>query len=375
MINKSSNAALTKVTALLLATLGASTAMAADPTAPAGRKIGYVITEYKWALYETKDAKAECPDGVNELGPREQFKAEFPADAPQRSFLETQLARESDTWWPKEKDDRFPFRVAGGKISVGVNLDGKVKPTDFTSPDGKAGIDNQMFRALGCVPNYRLGGSVENFEKIYHKKMNINRIMIELTDVDSLVNDDDVTITTYRGRDSLVTDGTGNGFVPGGTQRADLRWGKDFIHTAKAKIVDGTLTSEPLDFKMPNEVAYGEAAYYWLRDSRFELKLTPTNATGLVGGYADLETFHRSRNRKWSTHHLSYGQESSASLYRAMKRLADGFPDPTTGENTALSAGFTMQMVQVHILHKDPPKQQQVVDGGNVAPASPPSRE
>jgi hypothetical protein len=334
-----------------------------------------VITEYKWALYETKDAKVECPDGVNSLGPREQFKAEFPADGPQRSFVETQLAREADVWWPKEQADRFPFYLASGKLGVGLNLDGKVDADDFTTPDGKTGIDNQMFRALGCVPNYRLGGSVENFEKIYHKKQQINRIMIEITNVDSLVNDDEVTVTTYRGLDNLMTDGTGEGFVPGGTQRADLRWGKDFIHSAKAKIVDGTLISEPLDFKMPNEVAYGEAAYYWLRDARFELKLTPTNAVGLVAGYADLETFHRSRNRKWSTHHLSYGQESSASLYRAMKKLADGFPDPVTGENTALSAGFTMNLTQVHVLHGPPPRQQQIVDSGAAGPASPPSRE
>ena len=57
----------------------------------------------------------------------------------------------------------------------------------------------------------------------------LDRVLMELTNVDSLSNDNDVTVTTYRGRDGLLTDATGNGFMPGGTQRADDRWGKQFV--------------------------------------------------------------------------------------------------------------------------------------------------
>jgi hypothetical protein len=337
--------------AIALAMLGASAAIAADDNAPPGRSIAYAITDIEWAIYQTKDTKEECPNGLTTLGPREQYKIQFPEDGTKRKLVDTQLAREADVWWPTMTPDQFEFREGGGKIAMGLDLDGKSKPTDFTSPDGKPGIDNQLFRAIGCIFNYRVGGSVENFESIYQKKMQINRAVIVLSDVDSLMNDDDVTITTYRGLDPLVTDATGNSFQPGGTQRLDTRWGRIFIHHAKGKIVNGVLMTQPMDFIKTHEIAYGDAAYDWLRDARFELKLTPEKAEGLIGGYADIETFHRSRNRTWSTHHLSYGQQASASVYRVLRRLADGFPDPVTGENTAISAAYTVKMVQVNILH------------------------
>ncbi len=331
-----------------------SNAAHANDAAPAGRSIAYAINDIKWGIYETKDTKEECPDGLAVMGPREQFKALYPQDGTKKwKLAETWLEREMSVWAPNLEPDPFPFREAGGKIAYGLDLDGKTKPTDFTSPDGKTGIDNQLFRVIGCVSNYRTGASLLQFESIFQKKMNVDRIMIELTDVDSLANDDDVTITTYRGRDSLLMDGTGNNFQPGGTQRIDMRFGKEFIFTAKAKIVNGVLITQPMNFKMPHEVNTEEAAYDWLRDARFELKLTPTGAEGLIGGYADVESFHRSRFRTWSTHHSSYGQQAGGSVYKVLRKLADGFPDPATGENTAISAVYRVKMVQVRVLRPE----------------------
>ena len=340
----------TVIASAAIAVCGGTPAFA-DDSAPPGRSIGYAFHAIEWAVYQTKDTKKECPDGLAALGPREQYKMQFPEDGTKRKVVDTQLLRESDVWFPKDAPDQFPYRLAGGKTSLGLNLDGKVKPTDFTSPEGKPGVDNQLFRVIGCVFNYRVGGSVQNFEVIYQQKKEFNRLVIELTDVDSLINDDDVTITTYRGLDPLVADSTGNSMQPGGTERVDMLWGKDFIHSAKGKIVNGVLMTQPMDFNNPHEVAYQDSAYDWMRDARFELKLTPEKAEGIIGGYADIETFHRSRNRTWSTHHLSYGQQSSASVYRQLLKAADGFPDPKTGKNTAISAAYTAKLIQVRILH------------------------
>src|SRR5262249_22513342 len=155
------------------------------------------------------------------------------------------------------------------------NLDGKTKPNDFTSPDGTPGIDNQMYRVIGCINNYRSAGSVLNFDHIFFKSHNINRVLIELTDVDSLINDDDVTVSMYRGRDPLLNDATGNTFTPGGTETIDTRFGKVFMTHTKGKIVNGVLITQPVDINMPHEAAYLEATYDWMRDARFQLKLTP----------------------------------------------------------------------------------------------------
>src|SRR5436190_12929390 len=174
------------------ATIPVSGAFAAD-AALQNRSIGYVMTtEYK-AIYDTKDGKQECPTGLNE-GPREQFKDQFPEKAGVKYKLtDTQLKRESDVWWPTTKPDQFAYKYAVGKIAFGLNLDGKVGPNDFTSPelDGEKGIDDNLQIAWGCTENYRSTsynlGAFNNWRKYAY-----NIIVLELTDVDSLQNDDDV---------------------------------------------------------------------------------------------------------------------------------------------------------------------------------------
>ena len=147
---------------------------ASADNAPAGRTIGYVLTNEYWAIYQSPDGKAECPKGFND-GPREQFKVLFPEDGKKRTLMETQLARESEIWFPTTKPEQFPFYEAEGKTSYGLNLDGRVGPADFTSPEGEKGIDNNMYRALGCISNYRgPDGTLYHFTDKYLQQHNYN---------------------------------------------------------------------------------------------------------------------------------------------------------------------------------------------------------
>ena len=328
---------------------GSATAFAGDDSAPHGRSIAYAFTMIFWALHETKDAKVECPNGVNEMGPREQFKAMFPDNGTKYKMMDAQIAREVEVWWPNTSPDRFPYPIAQGNTAPGFNLDGKVKPTDLTSPDGTPGIDNQMFRALACIKNYRTGGPLYQYDTEYSKRNISARLLIELTDVDSLVNDDDVTLTTYRGRDPLVTDATGAAFQPGGSERLDMRYSKNYTHQGKGKIVNGVLITQPMDFMWPTDKGIEQ----WVREARFQVRLTPDSAEGLIGGYADIESYYNARNRNRATHFNAYGQQAQQSVYKAVRQLADGFPDPKTGEFTAISAAFNVKLVQVHLLRPD----------------------
>jgi hypothetical protein len=81
------------------------------------------------------------------------------------------------------------------------------------------------------------------------------------------------------------------------------------------------------------------------------LKLTPDGAEGLIGGYTDVDTYYYNLNKSWATHHLSYGKGYSPALYKALHRLADGYPDPKTGENTAISSAMKVRFSQVFIVH------------------------
>jgi hypothetical protein len=339
------------LSALALLTAGAAVA----DEAPKDRRIAYALTTYTWEVYKTPGHKVECPNGFND-GPREQFTALFPEDGTKRKLVDTQLWRENQIWRPDTSPDTLPFKEAGGAISYGMDLDNKVDADDFTSPDGEKGVDNQMYRAIGCVANFNgAGGTLVQFTNQNLQKHLYNRVVMEITDVDSMINDDHVTVTTYRGREPLMTNATGQGFLPGGTQTVDTRWGKSLIHTFAGKIVDGVLITEPGELTWPASGGFEDTAIHRMRGLRMRLSLTAERAEGLLAGYADIETFHRMHNKVRSTHLQSYGQMPSASLYKAMYRLADGFPDPVTGANTAISAAITATFTQVFLRH--PPQQ------------------
>jgi len=319
------------------------------------RRIGFAMTRRAWAVHRTPGFKVECPTGLND-GPREQFTQLFPQDKGQKWTLEqTQLAREADIYFPARGEDGFVFKEAQGKTAPGLNLDGKIDASDFTNADGVKGVDNQLFRALGCLAGWNGEGiPFINFQDTTYLRRHIsNRYMFEITEVDDLVNDADVIVTTYRGLDPLLADATGEGFIPGGTQRVDARFGKIYQARLKGKIVDGVLTTEPADGLIPNSIAFDTSAHQLLRGMQFHLKLTPDRATGVIGGYADIYSWMLQFKTSWGTHHAAYGQVASQSLTRAMYRLADGYPDET-GQNTALSAALDGDWIQVYIDH--PPK-------------------
>lgn len=322
------------------------------PLVPRDGAIGYVMTDLFWSVYQTPDAKEECPNGFND-GPREQFEVLFPTSVP-RTVVDTQLKQEIETWHPTPQADSFPFYEAEGPLSYGLNLDGKVDANDFTHPDGEQGIDNEVYRAVGCVIGFRGPVGVEYiFQNKAIADRRYNRTMIELTGVEDLANDDNVTVTIYRGLDRLLTDASGSKIMAGGSQRVDTRWGASLIQQTQGKIVDAVLTTEPVSKMVIPWMNLGVPTFQIIRDMRLQLTLTPVGAEGLVAGYADVDTWYKQLIRNDSTHHLSNGQISGISLYKALRRLADAYPNPQTGANTAISTALDVKLTQVFIIHPE----------------------
>jgi len=313
-------------------------------------RIGYVVFNRHWSLYQTGDGKAECPNGFND-GPREEFKKLYDSSARKLSVVDTQLQWEGNQWHPSTSKYRLPFHEVRSRISHGLNLDGKTGPEDFVSPAGEPGIDNQMYRALGCVDSYRTDGSLYTFENTFLVAYADARLLIELSDVDDLDNDDAVTVTTYRGMDNLLGGATGKDYLPGGTQHVEMRWSKEYVQRLKGKIVDGVLTTEPIDsIKIPWGMTANVSPFQVFRGMRLKLKLTPRDAQGIMAGYVDIDAWHHAHNINLSTHHQSYGRASSPSIVAALNRLADGYPDES-GRNTAISAAVDLKMIQVYVVH------------------------
>ena len=313
-------------------------------------RIGYVMTDLFWSVYQTETVE-ECPRGFND-GPREQFEQLFPA----HEFLsieETQLKQEIETWHPNTEPDGFEFLEVEGGLSWGLNLDGKVGPNDFVHPDGTPGIDNEVYRAIGCIIGFR---GPDGVEYIFQNKAILdrryNRMMIELSGVDDLENDEELTVTWYRGMDRLLTDATGQKVMAGGTQRIDHRWGSSLVRETSGRIENGVLTTDPIGDLVVPWMNLSVPSIHQFKDARLQLNLTEQNATGLLAGYADVDTWYYQLIRNDSTHHLSNGQISGISLYKALRRLADAHPDPETGENTAISTALDIKMTQVFVNHK-----------------------
>ena len=350
------------VIATMALSINGATAEGNGPSALKDGKIGYVLYYKHWALHQTPEGKTECPQGFND-GPREQFKILFPDDGQERTLMETQIARESEVWHPSLSKEPYEFIEVVGKISRGFYIDGQSTTEDFVSPTGEEGIDNQLYRTLGCVANFRgPDGTAYHFENSFMQTYNYNRFLIELSGVDSLIDDDEIIVTTYRGLDYLMTDASGKDFIPGGTQRIDMRWGKQFIQEFKGKIVDGVLTTEAADLDMPWSSTFATSGVHSLRGVRFHMEITPDGAEGLMAGYADIQDWYYHATTTWSTHHQSYGQESSPSIYRAMHRLADGYPDPDTGKNTAISMAIDVKFKQAYLINPSQGNPEQTLD-------------
>ena len=335
-----------------LAALALSAGAVDAREAPPDGRIGYVMTDLFWAVYQTPDAKEECPRGFND-GPREQFEQLFPQHGAM-SVEATQLAQEVQTWIPTPEPDGFEFLEVEGRHAWGLDLDGDTGPDDFVHPDGTPGIDNQVYRAVGCIIGFR---GPDGVEFIFQDKAIIdesyNRMMIEVTGIDDLANDDHVEVGLYRGRDRLLTDATGESALPGGTQRVDTRWGRSLIRHTTGRIENGVLTTQPIPEMVMPWMNLSVPSIHRFRDARFQLRLTPTGAEGLLAGYADVDTWYYQLIRNDSTHHLSNGQISGISLYKALRRLADAYPDAQTGANTAISTALDVKMTQVHVVHPE----------------------
>ncbi len=326
---------------------------------PPNGVIAYVLTTFQPAVYQTADAKAECPNGLiaNHV---EQYEAQFPTEEARKAqrekygyFHNRGKNGENVHWFPESIVDPVPFREAGGKVAFGLNLDGKIGPNDFVSPDGEAGIDNELYRVLGCIAGWRDGGAMTFQNEVRMRDNPYNRILFVLSGVDNLVNDNDVTIRTYRGLDNVPLDSLNKG-VPGSTQRIDFKYGQRFMHVFKGKIVNGVLTTGPADYVMPWSIV-GDGRFsadeQWYRDTRFRLKLDADRAEGLIAGYVDVAKWWWAYTKRTAGKLDDYVRNSPPSVWVALKARADGFPDPVTGKNTAISTASALRFVRAEVIN------------------------
>jgi len=246
-----------------------------------------------------------------------------------------------------------------GRIGDGLNLDGKVKATDFVSPDGERGIDNALYRAWGCDAPFRnpASGTLDLRENTQMQE-GLYTVVIRISGNQDPMNDDDATVEIGYSPDKIVRDARANV-----ASDYSYRIVKSEQYTKlKAKIVNGVVQTEQVDEVHVPRIGWfpdqmGDADFH---KGKLRLKIAADgrSAAGVVGGYRNwLDLLSENTFAQTGAEQGIRDHEDAVSLYYALKRNADGMPDPKTGRNTAISMAYRIQAVPAHVVDPATPAQ------------------
>ncbi len=346
--------------ATVVAFAAGSSAAAPIPSAPPGETIGLVLTMERPGHWESPNAEVECPEGLQHTE-KDNWNALDESVREQRSQnfghrWNRGPNGENSTALPWAIEDPLPYKEVKSELAHGFDLDGTTDGSataatcahrKYRNADGPGLVDNQLYRAMGCTKGWRSTGAAAGYRMMEFPQYSQNRTLIEISGVNDELNDNDVAVAIYKGRDPLLKRGD-EAFRPGLSQRVDGRI-PPIAHT-HGRIDGGVLTVGPIPyarFTMRWNVRTGTRDWY---DLHFRLKLTEEGATGLMGGYQDLDDYWLMYRRG-----LSVSVDNSAwsppSMYAATARLADGRRDPETGRCTAISSALKIEAVRTFIVH------------------------
>jgi len=240
------------------------------------------------------------------------------------------------------------IKTGSGKYGYGFNLDGKTKSSDFIDPEtGERGVDNNLYRVYACNSHTRqLPPPQQSVAADFGSEAYLSSYppyILEISSLDEKRDDYDVTVTISMSLDTVVRDASGEA-AQEQTLRVDPdpRW-QNVVH---GKMKNGVLTTDVFDLNLPGNPEWFPE--YHFKQARLRLRVLPEGkATGILGGYHDWLPFYRQmaiRGTQWEL----IGDDVPGTYY-ALKRLADGYPDPGSGEMTAISSAFAVKAVRVLI--------------------------
>lgn len=341
--------------------------VAAPSAAAESGHLGFVVESWKTALYETEYME-ECPEGIaignDEIWfdglSREQKEIVTKGgtaqvlDLPRRPQSYLRGPKGEDVCWSPQSVVDPPMRIVHGKYSYGLDLDGQTTGAataktctheTFVSPDGVPGIDNQLYRLMGCVYGYRDKGYLEHHANRERQDESKGIILIDVDGVDDPRNDDAVEVSFYLSATSLHFDSVGR-IVPFSSHEAVRgRYGQKVV----GKIVNGVIETRPGDMTLP---IYGNdaATDMVFHDFSIRIEISPdgTRAKGMWAGYHPVDSF-------WDhivkvQHNVPVGQYDCPAMYVAAHQLADGYPDPVNGQCTALSSAFLFEAAAAFVI-------------------------
>lgn len=374
---------LAPLAAAMLACLPGNARAAADadlPAPPANGEMGFVFSHFAPAIYQGKE---DCPDGPVTTLRENYLQTQAPAE--RLRLIDKANAQELTARWTgyafgpdninicthPDKFDRPPQRMVQGGIAQGLNLDdddgdGSSVPGDcahqnFTGPAGEHGVDNQMWRAMGCVRTWRgvdgTGGDIVRGLTQFLISGEHTQLLL-LTGVDSLADDPDVTVIYANSEDRAVVDSRQN-FVPGASYTVvDNAAHRNVL---KGRIVGGVLMTDPAHIRLRQTWGQGSerdirgARTEWDLDrGRLRLAFQPDGSLkGLVGGYQPIWNIMASASVGGEGAATTAGYDCAA-MYAALRKLADGDRDPATGQCRRISSALEAVAIPAFVNDRAP---------------------
>jgi hypothetical protein len=174
-------------------------------------------------------------------------------------------------------------------------------------------------------------------------------VLVEISGVDDLVNDDDVTVAIYNGVEANLRTATKGEILPYVTHTV---FGDPLYQNVwKARIRNGVLTSKDtrdVRVRTSHVHTFPHSAMF-LSDGRLRLEVKPDGSAvdGYVGGYADINDVfdHTARENN------NFGRYTCTGMYHAVLAGADGYPDPRTGKCTMISDAWHIKAIPAFLLH------------------------
>jgi hypothetical protein len=242
------------------------------------------------------------------------------------------------------------------KISDGFDLDSSDKTGGFINPEGERGIDNALYRAWGCDAPFRnpATGTLDLRENTQMQE-GLYTVVIRISGNKDPLNDDDAVVEIGYSPDKIVRDARAN-------VAADYSYRivKSEQYTKlKARIVNGLVETEQVDRLHAPRIGWfpdqmGDADFHKGK-LRLKIDAAGKNASGFVGGYRNwLDLLSENTFAQTGAEQGIRDHEDAVGLYYALKRNADGLPDPKTGRNSGISMAYRIKAVPAHVV--DPAK-------------------
>ena len=322
-----------------------------------------------WFVHAASSKDGDCPDGINPL-PEDMFRAELAGIGTSPEKIEEILGglkggisapatvsalinrgridgKPVNAYTYPMAVPNIGFHEVKSQFAYGFDLDGKIQTKAFEDPDThEKGVDNEYWRATGCNINHRGSATEVPTEAALHWDNERDKMPAWLITIstEDFSKDGEVTVTFNKALEHVARDA--NGYVrKDSTFRIDpdRRW-QNTLH--------GTIKNGAIAITQPGEVHLSGDPYGLteldMSDARLRMKLnTDGSVEGVMGGYIPWKRIFFSYGSSGYSEETMIGTDIPG-VYYALRSHADAYPDPKTGENTAISTAWRIVAVPAY---------------------------